>query len=173
VATIDESKFGRLTADLLVRKGDAEPSDIRRLRKRKNEAPPLNLVPPPTEAAEPIPADPPPAYQTADVTSVPGESSDLLLPYGVFEHTITQGAPKKQQHRIMIVLTEEEHETLGILAVKKGFTRHQVLRKALDGYLEWLVDEYGTRCRCLSTACSTDCDHSSAAEVAARPTDVE
>ncbi len=172
MATIDESKFGRLTADLLVRKGDAEPSDIRRVRKRKNETPPLNLVAPRRGGREPAPADQPPAYQTADVTSVPGENNELLLPYGVFEHTITQGAPKKQ-HRIMIVLTEEEHETLGILAVKKGFTRHQVLRKALDGYLEWLVDEYGTRCRCLSTACSTDCDHSSAAEVAARPTDVE
>ncbi len=172
MATIDESKFGRLTADLLVRKGDAEPSDIRRVRKRKNETPPLNLVASAPQEPEQAPADQPPAYQTADVTSVPGENNDLLLPYGVFEHTITQGAPKKQ-HRIMIVLTEEEHETLGILAVKKGFTRHQVLRKALDGYLEWLVDEYGTRCRCLSTACSTDCDHSSAAEVAARPTDVE
>jgi hypothetical protein len=172
VANIDESKFGRLTADLLVRKGDAEPSDIRRVRKRKNETPSLSVMasnPPPAEQA---PADESGTYQTADVTSVPGENGELLLPYGVFEHTLTQSSPKKQ-HRIVIVLTEEEHETLGILAVKKGFTRHQVLRKALDGYLEWLVDEYGTRCRCISTACSADCDHSSAAEVSGRPTDVE
>ena len=118
------------------------------------------------------PADPLPAYQTADQTVVPGDDNDLLLPYGVFEHTLGQAAPRKQ-HRIMIVLTEEEHETLGILAVKKGFTRHQVLRKALDGYLEWLVDEYGTKCRCISSTCSADCDHSSAAEVPQRPTDVE
>jgi hypothetical protein len=172
VANIDESKFGRLTADLLVRKGDAEPSDIRRARKRKNETPSLNVVasnPPP---AGPAPVDEPVPYETADVTSVPGENGELLLPYGVFEHTLTQSSPKKQ-HRIMIVLTEEEHETLGILAVKKGFTRHQVLRKALDGYLEWLVDEYGTRCRCISSTCSADCDHSSAAELSTRPTDVE
>lgn len=169
MANIDETKFGRLTADLLVRKGDAEPSDIRRARKRKNEPASLETVIAP--AAQQAAAQPP-AYQTADVTSVPGENNDLLLPYGVFEHTITQGSPKKQ-HRIMIVLTEEEHETLGILAVKKGFTRHQVLRKALDGYLEWLVDEYGTRCRCISSTCSTECDHSSAAEVSDRPTDVE
>jgi len=172
VANIDESKFGRLTADLLVRKGDAEPSDIRRARKRKNETPPLNVVASNPPSAEQAPVDEPAPYETADVTSVPGENGDLLLPYGVFEHTLTQSSPKKQ-HRIMIVLTEEEHETLGILAVKKGFTRHQVLRKALDGYLEWLVDEYGTRCRCISTACANDCDHSSAAEVSARPTDVE
>ena len=165
MAEMDESKFGPLTADMLVRKGDAEPSDIRRQRRRKGYAPKLNVVvsnPPEAEQS---------AYQTADQTTVPGEESDLLLPYGVFEH-IEQAAPKKQ-HRIMIVLTEEEHETLGILAVKKGFTRHQVLRKALDGYLEWLVDEYGTKCRCISSTCSADCDHSSAAEVSQRPTDVE
>jgi hypothetical protein len=166
VANMDESKFGRLTAQMLVRKGDAEPSDIRRSRKRKNEPPQLNVV-----ASNPQPADEH-AYQTAVQTTVSGEDTDLLLPYGVFEHTLAQAAPKKQ-HRIMIVLTEEEHETLGILAVKKGFTRHQVLRKALDGYLEWLVDEYGTRCRCISSTCSNDCDHSSAAEVSVRPTDVE
>jgi hypothetical protein len=162
---MDESKFGRLTSDMMVRKGDAEPSDIRRSRKHKKDAPALNLV-----ASNPqSPPDHP--YQTADQTVVAGEDSDLLLPYGVFEHTLAQAAPKKQ-HRIMIVLTEEEHETLGILAVKKGFTRHQVLRKALDGYLEWLVDEYGTKCRCISSTCSNDCDHSSAAEVSERPTDV-
>src|SRR5262245_22337342 len=115
---MDESKFGRLTADMLVRKGDAEPSDIRRQR-RKKDAPQPTLVPP---------ADQLPAYQTADQTVVSETDNDLLLPYGVFEHTLGQAAPKKQ-HRIMIVLSEEEHETLGILAVKKGFTRHQVLRK--------------------------------------------
>jgi len=164
---MDESKFGRLTADLLVRKGDAEPSDIRRTRKRRHETPQLNVV-----ASNSPPADEPAAYQTADQTTVPGDDTDLLLPYGVFEHTHAQAAPKKQ-HRIMIVLTEEEHETLGILAVKKGFTRHQVLRKALDGYLEWLVDEYGTSCRCISSTCSAECDHASAAEVSERPTDVE
>ena len=161
MANMDESKFGRLTADMLVRKGDAEPSDIRRQRKSKKESPP----------APPV-VDELPAFQTADQTVVSETDNDLLLPYGVFEHTLGQAAPKKQ-HRIMIVLTEEEHETLGILAVKKGFTRHQVLRKALDGYLEWLVDEYGTKCRCISSTCSAECDHSSAAEVSERPTDVE
>ena len=50
MANMDESKFGRLTADMLVRKGDAEPSDIRRPRKSKKDSPPLNPV-------EPAPAD--------------------------------------------------------------------------------------------------------------------
>jgi hypothetical protein len=161
---IDESKFGRLTADLLVRKGDAEPSGIRRAR-RKNRPAPLSMV-----SAEQS------SEQTGEGTAAESgddaDDAELLPPYDVFEHTITQASPKKQ-HRIMIVLTEEEHETLGILAVKKGYTRHQVLRKALDGYLEWLVDEYGTRCRCISSTCSSGCDHLSAAELAERPTDVE
>ena len=163
---MDESKFGRLTADMLVRKGDATPSDVRRPRRRKGEQPSLSIV-----ASNPPRGEESPVMETADQTVVLGEDSDLLLPYGVFEH-IAQAASKKQ-HRLMIALTEEEYETLGILAVKKGFTRHHVLRKALDGYLEWLVDEYGTKCRCISSTCSADCDHSCAAEVAQRPTDVE
>lgn len=162
---MDESKFGRLTADMLVRKGDASPSEIRRPRRRKGDLPSLSIV-----ASNP-PRDEASGFQAADQTIIPGDDGDLLLPYGVFEH-IEQAASKKQ-HRLMIVLSEEEYETLGILAVKKGFTRHQVLRKALDGYLEWLVDEYGTKCRCISSNCSADCDHSSAAEVSQRPTDVE
>ena len=154
---IDESKFGRLTPDMLVRKGDAEPSEIRRSRRRKNEpAPPDGAASNGEEHADPLADD----------------DSEILPPFGVFEHTVSQTAPKKQ-HRIVIVLTEEEHETLGILAVKKGFTRHQVLRKALDAYLEWLVDEYGHRCRCVASNCSKDCDHLSAAEVSVRPTDAE
>ena len=162
---MDESKFGRLTADMLVRKGDATPSDIRRPRRRKGEQPSLSIV-----ASNPS-RDEVSGFQTADQTIVPGDDSDLLLPYGVFEHI--EQAESKKQRRLMIVLSEEEYETLGILAVKKGFSRHQVLRKALDGYLEWLVDEYGAKCRCISSSCSADCDHSSAAEVSERPTDVE
>ena len=100
-------------------------------------------------------------------------TADMLVRNGdsVFE-PIEPASPKKPR-RLMIVLSDEEYETLGILAVKKGFSRHQILRKALDGYLEWLVDEYGTKCRCISLTCSTGCDHSSAAEVCERPTDVE
>ena len=62
MANMDETKFGRLTADMLVRKGDAEPSDIRRPRKRKNESPPLNVG---VQSPAPIRS---PAYQTADQT---------------------------------------------------------------------------------------------------------
>jgi hypothetical protein len=138
---IDESKFGQLSAEMLVRKGDAEPSEIRRRKKANGE-------------------------------SLAEDEGELLPPFGVFEQTISQTGPKKQ-HRIVIVLTEEEHETLGILAVKKGFTRHQVLRKALDAYFEWLTDEYGPNCRCVASTCSKECDHLSAAEVSERPTDVE
>jgi hypothetical protein len=157
---IDESKFGQLSADMLVRKGDAEPSEIRRARRKKGEPPALNVVASNGESAEP--QDEPPE----------DDDSELLPPFGVFEHTVSQTAPKKR-HRVVIALSEEEHETLGILAVKKGFTRHQVLRKALDAYFEWLTDEYGPHCRCVASTCSKECDHLSAAEVSERPTDVE
>jgi hypothetical protein len=152
---IDESKFASLSANMLVRKGDAEPSEIRRARRQKSGT---------TQERNSGGRD------AADPAHI--DETELLPPFGVFDHTIHQSGQKKQ-HRIMIVLTEEEHETLGIVAVKKGFTRHQVLRKALDGYLEWLVDEYGGRCRCVASTCSKDCDHLSAAEESERPTDVE
>lgn len=158
---IDESKFASLSANMLVRKGDAEPSQIRRARRQKGAAPANS------DKAGGKPAE----HHTPDRAGE-ADDSELLAPYGVFDHTVHQSGHKKQ-HRIMIVLTEEEHETLGIVAVKKGFTRHQVLRKALDGYLEWLVDEYGGRCRCVASTCSKDCDHLTAAEEAQRPTDVE
>ena len=45
--------------------------------------------------------------------------------------------------RLMVSLSSNEHETLGLIAVKKGVTRHQLLRNALDEYLALLVEEYG------------------------------
>jgi hypothetical protein len=155
---IDESKFARLSPDMLVRKGEAEPSAIRRARRRKSEPTPPSTI----------------ASSEAEQSAEPSleHDTELLPPFGVFDHTVSQTAPQKQ-HRVVVVLTEEEHETLGIVAIKHGVTRHQVLRKALDGYLEWLVDEYGPRCRCIASSCSKEGDHLSAAEVAERPTDVE
>ncbi len=39
---------------------------------------------------------------------------------------------------MMLTLSPTEYEKLGIAAVKKGMTRHQVLRTALDTHLERL-----------------------------------
>ncbi len=148
---MDDSKFAPVTANLVVRKGDAAPSEVKANSpngssqgRSKEKAPTLELT-------------------HSNVVAMNG----FKVPAGIFEKTAAQRAPKKQ-HKIMVALSEEEHETLGLIAAKKGFTRHQIVRNALQGYFEWLVDEYGSTCRCISSTCSTECDHLNAAEAAER-----
>ena len=59
-------------------------------------------------------------------------------------------------HRMMVTLTSGEFERLGIAAVKKGVTRHQVVRTALDMHLERLKREYGG-CGCMAGGCTEGC----------------
>jgi hypothetical protein len=59
---------------------------------------------------------------------------------------------------MMVTLTAVEFERLGIAAVKKGVTRHQIVRDALDLHMDRLKREYGG-CGCMATggSCSRDC----------------
>lgn len=136
---MDDHKFTPITANLLVRKGEAAPSSVTviasRRRTNKPRAGADNVV----------------------------QMSGLVPPDGIFNKTALHKAQEKQ-HKIMVVLSEREHETLGHIAAKRGLTRHQIVRSALGSYFEWLIDEYGNSCRCISTACSTECDHLNAAE---------
>jgi len=136
---MDDKKFTPITANLLVRKGEAVPSSVAVVasRRRANR---------PRAAADNV-----------------VQMNDLVPPDGIFNTTALHKAQKKR-HKIMVVLSEREHETLGHIAAKKGLTRHQIVRNALGGYFEWLIDEYCTSCRCISTACSMECDHLNAAE---------
>ncbi len=66
--------------------------------------------------------------------------------------------PVARPHRLMLTLSALEFEKLGIAAVKKGLTRHQVLRGALDAHLTRLKREYGgCGCMALHDACGGDC----------------
>ncbi|HEY0107563.1 MAG TPA: hypothetical protein VGB91_15890 [Rhizomicrobium sp.] len=59
--------------------------------------------------------------------------------------------PDARVHRMMLTLTPLEFEKLGIAAVKKGLTRHQVLKAALDVHLTRLKREFGG-CGCMAMA---------------------
>jgi hypothetical protein len=61
--------------------------------------------------------------------------------------------------RLMVSLTAEEYEMLGIIGVKKNATRHQLLRIAFDEYLLQLVEEFGERCVCIANggSCEAPC----------------
>ena len=58
--------------------------------------------------------------------------------------------------RLMVSLSTEEYEMLGLIGVKKNATRHQLLRIAFDEYLLQLVEEFGEECQCIANGGSCD-----------------
>ena len=61
---------------------------------------------------------------------------------------------RQRAHKLMVAMTDAEHEALALIAAKSGLTRHQVVRNALNGYFKWLAAEYTGTCRCISMLCS-------------------
>jgi hypothetical protein len=126
---VSQAKFTPITSRLLARKGDAVPSAI---------------------AVTPSgfwkrAAVPPPCGQASA-----GEAGQAALP-PVPPQTV-------KPHRMSVLLTASEYEKLGIAAVKKGVTRHQLVRTALDLHLERLQQEYAS-CACMATgeSCNGTC----------------
>jgi hypothetical protein len=66
---------------------------------------------------------------------------------------------RDKRHRVSLAVSTQEHERLGIVATKKGLTRHQLLRNALDFYFEKLSQEYRASCACIATGsvCANGC----------------
>jgi hypothetical protein len=64
----------------------------------------------------------------------------------------------EKPHRFFILLSAHDHQTLGIAAVKKGVTRHQIVRAALDTHLDRLKREFGG-CACIAMggSCQDGC----------------
>ncbi|MEI9886185.1 MAG: hypothetical protein WDN08_06715 [Rhizomicrobium sp.] len=61
----------------------------------------------------------------------------------------------------MVTLSPVEFEKLGIAAVKKGLTRHQIVRAALDAHLDRLKREYGgCGCMAMGGGCDEGCSPS-------------
>ena len=61
-------------------------------------------------------------------------------------------------HRMVVTLSASEFEKLGIAAVKKGVTRHQIVRTALELHLERLKREF-CDCGCMAAdgSCQQGC----------------
>jgi hypothetical protein len=53
-------------------------------------------------------------------------------------------------HKVRIALSDAEYEAFGIAAVKRGATRNEILREALNIHLSRLAHEYAENCRCLA-----------------------
>ncbi|HWD25936.1 MAG TPA: hypothetical protein VG387_02130 [Rhizomicrobium sp.] len=134
------SRFAPLTSELFVRKGDATPSAVAATGAKPSlfwQRAPAPMPPPPPSPVLPVAAAPPPKAETPPP---PPPSGD-------------------KPHRMMVTLSQAEFERIGIAAVKKGLTRQQVLRAALDAHLDRIKREYGG-CGCMAMgggACEEGC----------------
>ena len=75
-------------------------------------------------------------------------SAEKALPPLVSNDASTD-APAPKPHRMVVTLSASEFEKLGIAAVKKNVTRHQIVRTALELHLERLKSEF-CACGCLA-----------------------
>jgi hypothetical protein len=151
-------KFASLTANLLVRKGAARPSTILPFGANLGF---LHRAPeePSAEAGDAL------ASRAVVVAMMPphleqGAAQDAPVPSAHPRRPRSASSPPRspggKSRRLMVALTPMEHETLGLVAVKKSVTRHQLLRNAVDEYLALLVEEYDGDCRCIQTGVACD-----------------
>jgi hypothetical protein len=137
---VNDSKFAPMTASLITRKGFAAPSLVAgpaaamlwentTWSTAGRSGPPDHRPGVPVERAEAPFAKPP----SEPARNTPAEAA---------------AAPEKPR-RIMVLVTASEIERLGIAAIKKGKTRHEIVREALDDYLVRLARELTEPCSCL------------------------
>src|SRR3569832_2814109 len=147
---MSQSRFAPITSDLLARKGDAMPSTM-------SGKPSLFWRRPPV-------ADPPRPPRDLRLTLEPG--SDLRMPEPephvheidpVPANVVPPMPPEgPRPHKMMVTLSHADYEKLGIAAVKKGITRQQMLRVAVDLHFERLKREFGG-CGCMAMGGSGTC----------------
>ena len=153
-------KFASLTPGLLVRKGEAAPSTI--------ASGPIVSAPDETGAARPfihaservetpVSGHARAAVHAPDRHDLPPrmEPPERVFAQPAREIALHADHPDKPR-RLMVSLTPEEYEMLGLIGVKKNVTRHQLLRIAFDEYLLQLVEEFGERCVCIANGGSCD-----------------
>lgn len=159
---MNEYKFAPMTASLLARKGYAAPSlgeSARHVPAWQNER---------THRPSPILETPWAVLAAEEATFPHGVAATVyteakrnptqaagFLPAPATSSTKLKGRtppPADKPRRIMVLVTPHEIERLGIAAIKKGKTRHEILRAALDAYLCELAAEFPGPCHCLGAS---------------------
>jgi hypothetical protein len=64
--------------------------------------------------------------------------------------TARSAADTQRPHKVRIALSDAEFEAFGLAAVKRGISRQQILRGAVNRYLDELAHDYGQTCACLA-----------------------
>jgi len=155
-------KFASLTSGLLVRKGEAAPSPIIAGPIASGSARSFVHASERVEAPVSIQGHSPgwregPKRPPASERHSPPPRIDT--PERPAREIALHSDHPDKPRRLMVMLTPEEYEMLGIIGVKKEVTRHQLLRIAFDEYLVLLVEEYGESCHCIANggSCETPC----------------
>ncbi len=142
---MSHAKFAPITAGLLARKGEAAPSfGTKRPVAWTSELPALR---------EPV-RDIPPSFATGtEFVEQAAPHQATILP---------KLAPAQEKpRRVVVSMSSCEFERLGIAAVKKGLSRHDLVRDTVNAYLARLAVEMSL-CACLNdgsqcpTACAKD-----------------
>ena len=128
---MSQTRFTPITSSLLARKGDAVPS-----------------------------AMPHDAEDTQQQFWARADAQDPTPQVPRPRQAVTPPGPPEpgKPHKMVVTLSAIEFEKLGIAAVKKCVTRHQIVRTALDLHLERLKREYGG-CGCMAVegGCTEGC----------------
>ena len=134
------NRFAPITAELLARKGEAKPFDLagtdRTTIDRRDVVHTLNV-------------SAPASYPT--INGVSNALSPQREPLGANAFSAHK-PPAGRRHSVSLVVSDHEFERLGIIAVKRRVNKQQLLRLAIDHYLEKLADEYRTDCQCISAS---------------------
>jgi hypothetical protein len=132
---VNKARFAPVTASLLARKGDARPWQAPSYEPRALSFGPEHPADCGTDCKpSPEPSDHPRIAAVSRITSA-----------------TTSEAPAEWTKRLSLALPSAEFERLGIAAVKKGISRQQIVRDAIDFYIAHTLI---TRCECLSDSSS-------------------
>lgn len=123
--------FASLTAGLLARKGEAEPSPV-----MPSEVFPFAQRVAPAAVDAPFAAVPMPQRKRRE------------LPVAT---AVADGTAKPR--RMFVQLSAKEYEALGLVAVKRGTTPQQLLRKVLHDFLVEFIEQCDGSCPCIRSGC--------------------
>jgi hypothetical protein len=135
---MSEPRFAPITTALLARKGHALPSTV--VTRQMPWEPEVRL-----HGQENGPALRVMSASPEDASSDSHEAVKIRAHRG-----------SERPHKVRVSLSDAEFERFGLAAVKRGVTRHQVLRDALNNYVDRLMQEYGNSCACIGGAANAN-----------------
>jgi hypothetical protein len=136
---MSNARFAPITSALLARKGQAAPSQL--------------FPPPPDSYWRPL------MQLNGHGAAPPASAHEELMneePEGVPVTVSAKLMHDDRPHKVRVSLSNAEFERFGLAAVKRGIARHQLLREAINDYVDRLMRDY-ENCGCITGAPMTAC----------------